>query len=557
MYNLLGKEIRGRFGFPSGVITTNSDIARYMFEKVPQFGFYQGKSTTIEPTVGNREDILTQPTPDSMWNAVGYTNPGLEATVEGFRELREATPPDVFLMAQIGESTEEKFTHSVDAFEQAGDIADGYEINVSCPHAAKGGILIGSNPDSVRSITAASRRATKKPIIVKLNAGVKDFEAIAVAAVEGGANAISAINTLGGPNPELSNQFGGLSGAAIFPATLDAVRRIRRVTSVPIVAMGGIRGAGDIRRLEEIDPSLFYAIGTALGGLNSEQIRAYFELLDRDLAEGTDLATGMTLNKNLMAYQPFVVKEIVAYGDTVRVIKFHERLQAHVDVGQYVFLKVSNTDSKPFSVADNRDGLELLVRAVGPMTERACQLKANDVVRVRGPYGHSFSLPEDRTVVLVGAGVGIAPIHYAARNHPGPKRVFVGAVTAEELSYWESFKEVCDVRVSTDDGTAGHKGYIHQLVEKALAEDPVDKPVFLNCGPEVAMKALDAVERKYAPPEDIFHIIERYTSCGVGICGKCATPSGLRSCIDGPAFSAEAFTPGVYERDLTGKKHYF
>ena len=124
MYNLLGKEIRGRFGFPSGVITTNSDIARYMFEQVPQFGFYQGKSTTVEPTVGNREDILTQPTPDSMWNAVGYTNPGLEATVEGFRELREATPPDVFLMAQIGESTEEKFSHSVDAFEQAGDTLD-------------------------------------------------------------------------------------------------------------------------------------------------------------------------------------------------------------------------------------------------------------------------------------------------------------------------------------------------------------------------------------------------------------------------------------------------
>jgi dihydroorotate dehydrogenase (NAD+) catalytic subunit len=557
MYNLLGKEIRGRFGFPSGVITTNSDIARYMFEHVPQFGFYQGKSTTIEPTVGNREDILTQPTPDSMWNAVGYTNPGLEATVEGFRELRDAAPPDVFLMAQVGESTEERFAHAVDAFERAGDIADGYEINVSCPHAAKGGILIGSDPESVRSITAATRKATRKPIIVKLNAGVKAFEAVASAAVEGGADSISAINTLGGPNPELSNRFGGLSGAAIFPALLDAVRRLRRVTDVPIIAMGGIRGAGDIRRLEEIDLSLFYAIGTALGGLTSDEIQEYFRLLEGDLAQGTDLATGMTLNRNLMEYHPFVVKEVVEYGETVRVIKFYERLQADVDVGQYVFFKVSDTDSKPFSVADNREGLELLVRAVGPMTERACRLKVNDVVRIRGPYGHSFSLPTDRTVVLVGAGVGIAPIHYAARNHPGPKRVFIGAVTADELSYWDSFREAGEVQVSTDDGTAGHRGYIHQLVEKALAEDPVDNPVFLNCGPELAMKALDGVERKHAPPEDIFHIIERYTSCGVGICGKCATPSGLRSCIDGPAFSAADFTPGVYERDLTGKKVYF
>ena len=557
MYNLLGKEIRGRFGFPSGVITTNSDIARYMFAHVPQFGFFQGKSTTIEPTVGNREDILTQPTPDSMWNAVGYTNPGLEATVEGFRELREATPDDVFLMAQVGESTEEKFAYSVDAFEQAGDIADGYEINVSCPHAAKGGILIGSDPDSVRSITAATRKATRKPIIVKLNAGVKDFEAIALAAVEGGADAISAINTLGGPNPELSNQFGGLSGAAIFPATYDAISRLRRVTDVPIIAMGGIRGAGDIRRLEAIDPNLFYAIGTALGGLDSEEIREYFRILEEDLAEGTDRATGMTLNRMLMDYHPFVVREVVEYGETVRVIKFHERLEAEVDVGQFVFLKVGNTDSKPFSVADNRDGLEVLVRSVGPMTERACALKVNDVVRVRGPYGHAFTLPEERPVVLVGAGVGIAPIHFAAHYHRGPKRIFLGAVTAEELSYWESFKEAGEVSVSTDDGTAGHQGYIHELVETSLAEDPPENPVFLNCGPEVAMAALDRVEREYAAPEDIFHIIERYTSCGVGICGKCSTPSGLRSCIDGPAFSAADFTPGVFERDLTGKKVHF
>jgi dihydroorotate dehydrogenase subfamily 1 len=266
MYNLLGKEIRGRFGFPSGVITTNSDVARWMFQHIPQFGFYQGKSTTIEPRAGNREDILAQPAPDSLWNAVGYTNPGLAATIEGFRELRDATLPDVFLMAQIGESTEERFAHSVAEFEAAGDIAHGYEVNVSCPHAEKGGILIGSDPDSVKSITAAVRRATKKPVIVKLNAGVQGLDRIAVAAVEGGADALSAINTIGGPNPELSNQFGGLSGAAIFPVTVDAIACLRGVVSVPIIAMGGIRGAGDIRRLEAIDPTMFYAIGTALGG---------------------------------------------------------------------------------------------------------------------------------------------------------------------------------------------------------------------------------------------------------------------------------------------------
>lgn len=554
MYNLLGKEIRGRFGFPSGVITTNSDVARWMFRHVSQFGFYQGKSTTIEPRAGNREDILAQPTPDSLWNAVGYTNPGLAATIEGFRDLREAAPPNVFLMAQIGESTEDRFAHSVAEFEAAGDVADGYEINVSCPHAEKGGILIGSDPDSVRSITGAVRRATKKPVIVKLNAGVRGLERIAVAAVEGGADALSAINTIGGPNPELSNQFGGMSGAAIFPVTLDAIARLRRTVSVPIIAMGGIRGAGDIRKLEAIDSTMFYAIGTALGGLTSQEIREYFRVLENDLAEGTDLATGMTMNQMLMEYRPFVVQEVEAYGPKIRVIKFRERLNARVDVGQFVFFKVGNTDSKPFSVAANQDRLEILVRDVGPMTHKACQLKPNDVIRVRGPYGLPFALPTDRPVVMVGAGVGIAPIHHAAQVHAGAKRVFVGAVTVEELVYWKSFQGLGEVRVSTDDGSAGFRGRIAELVDHAMAEGPLADPVFLNCGPELAMEALDRVERKYAPPEDILHIVERYTSCGIGICGKCSLPTGERTCVDGPVHSAAQFTPGVSHRDLTGKK---
>jgi NAD(P)H-flavin reductase len=188
------------------------------------------------------------------------------------------------------------------------------------------------------------------------------------------------------------------------------------------------------------------------------------------------------------------------------------------------------------------------------MTERACQLNVNDVVRIRGPYGHTFSLPEDRLVVLVGAGVGIAPVHHAAQIHPGPKRIFIGATTADELVYLDSFKQLGETSVSTDDGSAGFQGYIGQLVEKALEEEDLPNPIFLNCGPELAMKALDEVERRYAPPEDIFHVVERYTSCGIGICGKCSIESGERTCVDGPVHSAATFSPGISHRDLTGKK---
>ncbi len=552
MIDMLGKQVRARFGFPSGVISTNGDTARWMFEKVPQIGFFVGKSTTVEPREGNPEDILTQPSPDSMWNAVGYANPGIDATVESFRELREAAPDDVFLMPQIGESSEEGFAHCVAEFEKAGDVADGYEINVSCPHAHKGGILIGSNPGSVKSIAGAARKATKKPLVVKLNAGVGKLEEIGVAAAEAGADALSAINTLGGPNPELSNGFGGLSGAAIFPATVDAVERLRRVVSLPFIVMGGIRGAADIRRLEQVDDSFFYAIGTALGGLDSGEIRDYFRQLDADLANGTDLAAAMTLNEMLMDHRPFTVASVEEHGVSVRLIKFRENIEA--GIGQFVFLKVDNSLSKPFSVASNESCLELVVRKVGPMTAKAFELEVNDVVRIRGPYGHHEELPTDRLVYFVGAGCGIAPIHHAATKHSGPKRFVIGTVTSSELLYVDKLEAMGKVTISTDDGSSGERGYVSDVLKRVLSEEKPDKACFFNCGPEVAMKAVDTIERTYADPRDIYHLVERMTSCGVGICGKCSIPSGERACVDGPLFSAARFTPAEYTRDKAGRK---
>ena len=86
MYSFLGKEIKGPWGLPSGVVATNEDTARWILQNVPQIGWFVGKSTTIEPREGNPEDIISQPAPDSLWNAVGYANPGLDLMIEGARE---------------------------------------------------------------------------------------------------------------------------------------------------------------------------------------------------------------------------------------------------------------------------------------------------------------------------------------------------------------------------------------------------------------------------------------------------------------------------------------
>jgi len=548
-FNFLGKEVRGRFGFPPGVIAVNSDTARWMLNNIPQIGFYNGKSTTIDPKEGNPEDIIVQESSDSLRNAVGYTNPGLEATIESFYEIKESVPDDISLIPQIGESDEERFAYCASEFDKTP--VDGIELNLSCPHAKNAGILIGSDPQIVYSIVTAARKATKKPLIVKLNAGVSGIEKIARAAIDAGANGISAINTLGGPNPELYNKFGGLSGKPLFPITYDTVKRIRRAVNVPMIVMGGISSADDIRKLNEIDNNFLYGIGTALKGLNSEEEKYYFKQLETDLKNGTNDAKNILNTDMLMDYKPFVVKDVVDFTKDLRLIKFYENLE--IEPGQFIFLKIGD-HAKPFSVANDNGSLEILVKRKGEFTSKTFDLKKNSVVRIRGPYGNNYLFSKNNTTVFVGAGCGIAPIHHAVTHNNGNSFVVIGANTADELVYLDGFRKRSKIAYSTDDGSAGYRGYLTDLLDKKLKEWNLKDIDFFNCGPEIMLKKADEIEKKYTSPDKIYHLVERITSCGVGICGKCSIPNGKRTCVDGPWFDAIEFKPEEYSRDKTGKK---
>ena len=122
-------------------------------------------------------------------------------------------------------------------------------------------------------------------------------------------------------------------------------------------------------------------------------------------------------------------------------------------------------------------------------------------------------------MVFVGAGCGIAPVMHAAEHHPGPKRFILGAVTEDELTYVDRLRALGPLDVSTDDGSAGHQGYVSELLEQVLDREDVEGALYFNCGPEVAMAMADRVERRFAPPEDIYHLVERVPSCAIAICG--------------------------------------
>ena len=127
------------------------------------------------------------------------------------------------------------------------------EVNVSCPNVHGGGMSFGTCPEAAAEVTAAVKKVTKKPVIVKLSPNVTDIVSIARACEDAGADGISLINTMLGMRidlrtrkPVIANKMGGFSGPAIFPVALRMVWQVYEAVSIPIVGMGGVSSAEDV-----------------------------------------------------------------------------------------------------------------------------------------------------------------------------------------------------------------------------------------------------------------------------------------------------------------------
>jgi dihydroorotate dehydrogenase (NAD+) catalytic subunit len=129
----------------------------------------------------------------------------------------------------------------------------GIELNISCPNVGKGGLQFAIDADAAASVTAAVRRATDLPLMVKLSPNVADVRPIARAIAEAGADSLSAVNTLSGMamapsrlKPLLGNVYGGVSGPAIKPIALRVVYEVTQVVDIPVVAIGGVTELADV-----------------------------------------------------------------------------------------------------------------------------------------------------------------------------------------------------------------------------------------------------------------------------------------------------------------------
>ena len=211
------------------------------------------KATTLHPRAGNSPPRITE-TPSGMLNAIGLQNPGVEVV------LAEKLPPlqglGVPVIVNIAGDSLDDYA-AVAARLSSSPVVSALEINASCPNCEQGGMMFGLEPGSLRELVAAVRSATPLPLIAKLSPNVTDIVPLAAAAVEGGAEALSLINTLVGiaidverRRPRLANITGGLSGPAIRPVAVRLVWQVAAaLPGVPLIGMGGVLTAADALEL--------------------------------------------------------------------------------------------------------------------------------------------------------------------------------------------------------------------------------------------------------------------------------------------------------------------
>ncbi len=259
-------------------IAARSVFGQALLKRFP-FAAYVSKTITLEPRDGNAAPRLWE-APAGLINSIGLPNKGLRGYLaEDLPKLHEicsgartagASEAGVPLVTNVMGSSARELVELVGACEQRAEIA-ALELNVSCPNVSTG-LDIGADPEQLRAVVAEVRPHTRKPLIVKLTPNTADVASCALAAQEGGADAVSLINTLraaalapwrprGSSERWLGGRSGGLSGPAIRTVAVAQVAAVAERVRIPVIGMGGVQTAAHARDLLDAGASAV-AVGT-------------------------------------------------------------------------------------------------------------------------------------------------------------------------------------------------------------------------------------------------------------------------------------------------------
>ena len=240
------KSLPNPVGVASGTFGYGSEYEELI--DISRLGAIYTKAVTIAPRPGNDIPRIIE-TPSGIINSIGLANVGVERFISEKVPCLAKLP--CAIVANVAGSAEDEYVAVTEKLETC-ETLWGYEINISCPNVKCGGMSLGTDPNLVEKLTSRLRSLTKRPLIIKLTPNVTDITIIAKAAQNGGADAVSCINTLVGmvidikkKAPVLPMKTGGLSGPAIRPVGVAMTYRVKRAVTIPVIGMGGIMTADD------------------------------------------------------------------------------------------------------------------------------------------------------------------------------------------------------------------------------------------------------------------------------------------------------------------------
>lgn len=207
------------------------------------------KSATLEPRVGNPDPKYAH-TDAGVLNAVGLTNPGIDAIIQEKLPFLESF--DLPVIASVAGSSAQEYVEICKRLNEV-DNVKAIELNISCPNVKEGGLAFGTDPTVAADLTRQCKAVLDKPLYVKLTPNVTDITQIAKAVEQAGADALSLINTVTGlaidvktRKPILGNITGGLSGPSIKHIALRMVYQVSRAVDIPLIGIGGISTVDDV-----------------------------------------------------------------------------------------------------------------------------------------------------------------------------------------------------------------------------------------------------------------------------------------------------------------------
>lgn len=244
--NLCGFELKNPIIMASGTFGFGKEYGEIY--DISILGGISSKGLTLVAKPGN-EGMRVHETPSGMMNSVGLENPGVQGFID--KELPDFSRLDTCRIVNLGGGCEDDYVEGARLLDDKD--FDIVELNISCPNVKHGGMAFGIKSEVAREVIRSVRKATKKPLIVKLSPNAEDIVEMAKVCQEEGADGISLVNTFKAMaidihkrRPVFNNVTAGLSGPAIKPIALRMVYEVCQAVTIPVVGMGGIMTAEDV-----------------------------------------------------------------------------------------------------------------------------------------------------------------------------------------------------------------------------------------------------------------------------------------------------------------------